>query len=157
MGGAVAKGPIIGFFVLHYGIFWVVHGIFVFLMPLFAGLSSMSVGGPINSVFLSPMDFGDLPLDGLLLSAALLTASHVGSFFVNYLGRGEYRRVTPQGQMMSVYGRVAVLHITIVAGAFVIGLFGTPFAALVLLIGLKTVFDLVLHLREHRAAPPAIA
>lgn len=34
---SMSRGPIIGFFVVHYGIFWVVHGIFVFLMPLFAG------------------------------------------------------------------------------------------------------------------------
>ena len=52
--------------------------------------------------------------------------------------------------MISVYGRVVVLHVTIVAGAGLVGAFGTPFAALVLLVGLKTVIDLVLHLREHR-------
>jgi hypothetical protein len=54
--------------------------------------------------------------------------------------------------MMSVYGRVIVLHITIVAGASVVGLFGTPLAALVLLVGLKIVADLFFHLREHRRA-----
>jgi hypothetical protein len=57
--------------------------------------------------------------------------------------------------MMSVYGRVIVLHITIIGGAFVIAAFETPVAALVLLIGLKTALDLVLHLRSHRAAPSA--
>ena len=35
----MGRGAIIGFFVMHYGIFWVVHGVFVFLLPLFAGLS----------------------------------------------------------------------------------------------------------------------
>jgi hypothetical protein len=45
-----------------------------------------------------------------------------------------------------------VLHVTIVAGAFAIGLFGTPIAALVLLVALKTVLDLFFHLREHRPA-----
>lgn len=95
------------------------------------------------------MDFGPLPFDGLLLGAGLLTASHVVSFFTNYMGRGEYLRATPAGQMISVYGRVVVLHVTIVAGAGVIALFGTPFAALVLLVGVKTLIDLVLHLREH--------
>jgi len=142
MAGAVGKGALIGFFVLHYGMFWAVHGVFVFLLPLFAGLSATGS---------APMDFGPLPLDGLLLSLVLLAASHVVSFFTNYLGRGEYLRVTPQGQMMSVYGRVVVLHVTIIAGALVVGLFGTAFAALVLLVGLKTAIDLVLHLREHRA------
>ena len=72
------------------------------------------------------------------------------SFFTNYLGRGEYLRVTPTGQMMSVYGRVVALHVTVVAGALVIGAFGAPIAALYLLVGIKTVIDLVLHLREHR-------
>jgi Family of unknown function (DUF6498) len=144
MAAGMTRGAVIGFFVLHYGIFWVVHGVFVFLLPLFAGLSA----GP----FAGPMDFGPLPLDGLLLSTLLLAASHTVSFFTNYLGRGEYLRATPTGQMMSVYGRVVALHVTIVVGAFVIGVFGAPIAALYLLVGIKTAIDLGLHLREHRRA-----
>ena len=38
MGSSLATGSLIGFFVLHYGMFWVVHGVFVFLLPLFAGI-----------------------------------------------------------------------------------------------------------------------
>jgi len=151
IGGAMARGPLMAFFVLHYGMFWAVHGVFVFLLPLFAGLSTGSADPSATSPGLGPMDFGPLPIDGLLLSFGLLAASHVVSFFTNYVGRGEYLRATPQGQMMSVYGRVFVLHVTIIAGAFVVGLFGTPFAALALLVGLKTAIDLFLHLREHRA------
>jgi hypothetical protein len=146
----MGRGPIIGFFVLHYGLFWAVHGVFVFLLPLFAGLSG--IDGAVG-----PMDFGPLPLDGLAWSAALLAASHAVSFFTNYLGRGEYLRVTPAGQMMSVYGRVFALHLTIVLGAVVIGLFGTPIAALFLLVGVKTTIDLFLHLREHRGASAGTA
>ena len=140
----MGRGAVIGFFVMHYGIFWVVHGIFIFLLPLFAGLST--------GLLLGPMDFGPLPLDGLLLSTLLLAASHTVSFFTNYLGRGEYLRATPTRQMMSVYGRVVALHVTVVAGAIVIGLFGSPIAALYLLVGIKTAIDLVLHVREHRRA-----
>jgi hypothetical protein len=153
MGAMMGRGALIGFFVMHYGIFWVVHGIFVFLLPLFASMPSAS--GDTLGLGSGPMDFGPLPLDGLVLSATLLAASHVVSFFTNFLGRGEYLRVTPEGQMMSVYGRVFVLHLTIIGGAFVIAAFGTPIAALVLLIGLKTLLDLVLHLRSHRVAPVA--
>ena len=134
---------------MHYGMFWVVHGIFIFLLPLFAGLSSGFLAGS--------MDFGPLPLDGLLLSTALLAASHTVSFFTNYIGRGEFLRVTPTGQMMSVYGRVLALHVTIVAGAFVIALFGAPIAALYLLIGIKTAIDLALHVREHARRTQALA
>ena len=43
----LARGAMVAFFVLHYGIFWAVHGIFVFLLPLFIGLGSMAtaIGG----------------------------------------------------------------------------------------------------------------
>ena len=148
MAAGLARGGIIGFFIFHYGMFWVVHGVFVFLLPLFAGLSTMAPGASGQG----PMDFGPLPLEGLGLSALGLAASHGISFFVNYLGRGEYLHVSPEQQMMSVYGRVFVLHITILGGAFVVGFFGTPFAALVLLVGLKTAIDLFFHLREHQRA-----
>ena len=148
----MSKGPIIGFFILHYGIFWAVHGVFVFLMPLFAGLSNPTIEPLAPNFGIGPMDFGPLPSDGLVLSAGLLAASHVMSYFVNYIGRGEYLRATPAGQMMSVYGRVVVLHVTIILGAVVIGAFGTPIAALVLLVGLKTLIDLALHVLEHRRA-----
>lgn len=51
---------------------------------------------------------------------------------------------------MSRAARAGSLHVTIIAGAFVVGPFGTPFAALVLLVGLKAI-DLFLHLWQHRA------
>jgi len=150
MASGLARGALIGFFIFHYGMFWLVHGVFVFLLPLFAGMNSIADGS------FAPADFGPLPLDGLALSALALAVSHVVSYFVNYIGRGEYLLASPQGQMMSVYGRVVVLHITIVAGASVIGLFGTPLAALVLLVGLKTAADLFFHMREHRRAQAAV-
>ena len=34
----VGRGAIAGFFVIHYGLFWFVHGIFVLTLPLFAGI-----------------------------------------------------------------------------------------------------------------------
>jgi hypothetical protein len=151
LAAGLARGGIIGFFILHYGMFWVVHGIFVFLLPLFAGLSTAGESGP------GPMDFGPLPLEGVGLSALGLAVSHGVSFFTNYLGRGEYLHVSPEQQMMSVYGRVVVLHVTILLGAFVVGFFGTPLAALVLLVGLKTLIDLFFHLREHRRAEAVAA
>ena len=145
MAAGLARGAVIGFFIFHYGLFWVVHGVFVFLLPLFAGMSTLEPGSSGSGA----MDFGPLPLEGVALSALGLAVSHGISFFVNYLGHGEYLHVSPEQQMMSVYGRVFVLHITILGGAFVVGFFGTPFAALVLLIALKTLIDLFFHLREH--------
>ena len=153
IGSGVTKAFIIPFFCLHYGGFWVGHGIFLFLLPLFAGIGTGFgdglVGGDRSARFGS---FGDLDPGAVTAGIAALSASHVTSFFTNWIGRGEYRTVSPTAQMGSVYGRVVILHVTILGSAFLIGLLGTPLAALVLLIVLKTILDVVLHLREHRRA-----
>lgn len=47
---------------------------------------------------------------------------------------------------------MVVLHVTILAGGFLVEILGTPFAALVLLIVLKTAIDVRAHLKEHRKA-----
>jgi hypothetical protein len=54
--------------------------------------------------------------------------------------------------MARPYGRVVILHLTIIVGALLVGVLGQPIALLVLLVVLKTALDLVLHLRSHRAA-----
>jgi hypothetical protein len=43
-----------------------------------------------------------------------------------------------------------VLHLTIIFGAFAITLIGTPIAALVVLVILKTALDLRFHIASHR-------
>jgi hypothetical protein len=125
------------FFILHYGLFWTVHGVFVFV---FFGLSSSSGL------------FGSVGLRGVAIAAAALFLSHGVSFFVNFLGKEEYLTVSPDRQMTEPYSRVVVLHVTILAGGFLADSLGAPLAALVLLVLLKTVIDLLAHLREHRKA-----
>jgi hypothetical protein len=128
--------PAAGFFCAHYGIFWVVHGAFVvFALP---GVG----GGPSGSVDVA----------AVLLGGAAMVASHGGSFLWNFVGRGEYRDVSPGQQMTEPYRRVFVLHLTIVLGAFLVASAGSPLALLVLMVVLKTGFDAAAHLREHRRA-----
>jgi hypothetical protein len=150
----LAPGCLVPFFVLHYGIFWVVHGIFIFLLPLFAGFGGMRFSGD-GSVGFATMDLGALPLDALALGAAGMAISHGASFFLNYIGRREYLSVSPGQQMFSVYGRVVALHLTIVLGASLIAVLGTPVVALAILVAVKIVIDVALHLREHARAAPA--
>ena len=143
------KAFAIPFFVMHYGIFWAVHGLFVILfLPLITG----AIGGEFVPSP-SPLDpFRSLPLVGL--GALGLAASHLISFLVNYVGAREYERTNPISQMMAPYGRVFVLHLTIVFGAALIGLVGSPIALLLILVGVKTLIDLALHLREHLRLSP---
>ena len=35
MAGGLARGALIGFFIVHYGMFWLVHGVFVLTLPTF--------------------------------------------------------------------------------------------------------------------------
>jgi hypothetical protein len=59
--------------------------------------------------------------------------------------------------MMAPYGRIIVLHIAILFGAFVITAFGSPVFLLLLLIAGKIGLDAKLHLRSRKKfdEPPA--
>lgn len=134
------------FFTFHYGIFWSVHGVFVFALPAFVGSDAGAPGS------LDP--FGSLDASSVAIGAAALFLSHGASFLFNFIWRGEYRTASPSSQMNAPYARVVVLHLTIIFGAMAAAILGAPIAALLLLVGLKTLFDLGLHLRQHRAAAP---
>lgn len=88
----------------------------------------------------------------IALAAVALFLSHGASFLFNFIGRGEYLTASPSRQMGAPYGRVIVLHMTIIFGSMVVALLGAPIGALLVLVGLKTTFDLGLHLKERRAA-----
>lgn len=153
-GTPAAKAFIIPFFIFHYGLFWIVHGVFVFLLPLFAGLFSMfTTEGPFGLVRSDPGLSGPaVSIEALLLAALALTISHTISFYLNYIRRGEYRTVSVMTQMARPYGRVVILHLTILLGAVLVAALGQPMALLVLLVVLKAALDLILHLRSHRSA-----
>lgn len=144
---------LIPFFIVHYGLFWFVHGVFLLSLPLFA---SMGGGGP-GTGFGEALGgdapaFGSVDPTAVAFAALALVVSHGVSFFVNYLGAGESLRTTPQARMVAVYGRVVVLHLTILFGAFAAAILGGPIWILVILVVGKTALDLGLHAREHRSA-----
>jgi hypothetical protein len=164
-----------GFFLVHYGMFWFVHGIFVFALPTFFGGSGAGClnaepgfpGFPGSPAFPGDVGFagvgacaspfGEVVWSNVALAGGALFLSHGASFFLNYLGKREYLTTSPIRQVFAPYGRVVVLHLTILIGAFVIAILGAPIAALVVLVVLKTALDLRLHLRQrHHAAEPAI-
>lgn len=144
---------LIPFFFVHYGLFWFVHGVFILSLPLFA---SMGGAGPETgfgeALGGDAPGFGSVDPTAVAFAAFALVVSHGVSFFVNYLGAGEYLRTTPQARMGAVYGRVVVLHLTILFGAFAAALLGGPIWILVILVVGKSVLDLGLHAREHRPA-----
>ena len=136
MGRFAAKATLIPFFVVHYGIFCIGH-----------------VMGVI-SIFARPGEEAQISIDDVatttfLIAAAGIFLSHLLSFFVNYLGRGENRSVPLSTLMSRPYGRIFVMHITVIAGAGLAQLIGSPLPVLVVLVVAKTAFDLKLHRRER--------
>jgi hypothetical protein len=159
--GAVARGAIATFFTVHYGGFWLGHGIFVLVaLPLFAGgfgsglypgEVTFNPDGSFTGSFDSAFGTTAGPDWALVqLGSIGLAISHGASFALNYIGRGEYRVTAPVQLMLAPYSRVVVLHLTIILGAMASALLGTPIGALVILVAMKTVLDLFFHLREHR-------
>ena len=140
-----AKVALVPFFLFHYGMFWLVHGVFVFVLPVFAS----DVTGT-NS-------FGSIGWTAVLVGGVALFISHGASFFLNYLARREYRTTSPTSQMGAPYARVVVLHLTIIFGAFAVAFLGSPIGALIVMVVVKTAIDLALHVREHGRGQPSMA
>lgn len=148
--------PLTLFFLVHYGIFWLVHGLFVFALPNFLGAANNGIDpgfpGVASDVVVRSSGFGEIAWSSVAIGAVALFISHGASFLFTYLGRGEYLRTSAPAQMVAPYGRVVVLHLTIIFGAFVVALVGAPIGALVILVVLKTLLDLRIHLSTHRPA-----
>ncbi|HEV8488231.1 MAG TPA: DUF6498-containing protein [Candidatus Limnocylindrales bacterium] len=153
---------LIPFFILHYGIFWVVHGVFVMSLPSFIGLGSVGpvfpANGPSNLPGLIFDDGAAQRLgprwDLVAWGAAGLALSHGASFRLNYVGRGEYRTARIGMLMFAPYVRLVALHLTIIAGGMLSISMGSPVGSMIVLVAIKIAIDLALHIREHRKAAP---
>ena len=121
----------IPFFCFHFGIFCLVHLVFVLWM-------------------FRPEDPAAWSLLALMIPFTVLVVSHVLSYKVNFIGQGEYRRVGIEDLMIGPYRRVAVLHVVILVGGGLTQWLGEPLVALLMLIIGKIAIDLGAHLREHR-------
>lgn len=140
----------IPFFIFHYGMFCFGHGVFVFEL---LGKGGAMFGGPLESW---PYFWEQLRAEKLLWAVAALAASHLFSFFTNFIYRGEYRRVTVMQLMIQPYGRIVILHVAIIFGAMLIQFLGSPVWMLVLLVIGKTILDIGMHVAERERNSIAI-
>ncbi len=140
MPSRASRLTLIPFFIVHYGIFWAVHGAFVLSLPEFIGL------GGFDGETRGPR------LDLVALGAIGLAISHGASFVFNYLGRGEYRTARLGILMFAPYVRLVALHLTIIIGGLLSIILGSPVGSMIVLVAIKIAIDLALHVREHRKA-----
>ncbi len=150
--GALGRLGIGGLFALHFGAFWSVHGLLV--VTLFGddrGNAFVSLWEGPFGFFFGGWVIAGATLQGALLGSALgLLASHGVSFVANVLVRGEDLDLEPRALMTKPYGRVVVLHLTLLFGAVLVLGLREPVVGLTLFVLLKTTVDLSAHLRSHR-------
>jgi len=118
---------LIGFFIVHFGIFTFGHAAFVF-----------SFFGTENP-----------PFQSLLPALLPLFISHGVSMFVHFIKNGEYRRVSFGTLFFQPYKRVVIMHLTIIFGAWMATAFHLPSLVLVVLVILKISVDIFFHRKEH--------
>jgi len=145
------------FFTLHYGGFCAIHGFFVLQLTRFAGenwghAAAITWPGPLAliqmSINLAQQLLASAPREFLLACLALVV-SHGVSFVLVYLGQREYEHTTMKDLMNAPYRRIAVLHIAIIAGGFLVVQLGSPLGLLVALVALKIGMDIILHNQSH--------
>ncbi len=140
---SVGKLFLIPFFVFHFGMFTLVHGVFVFALfgakslPRFDSLAKLPAA--IRAYHLG---WGVLAL----------VVSHGLSFYWNYFENGEYRRASLPILMMQPYARLVVLHLAVLFGGWIVLTLGSPLLpllALLVLVALKTAADVRAHQAER--------
>ncbi|MGZ8363587.1 MAG: DUF6498-containing protein, partial [Caulobacteraceae bacterium] len=124
------------FFILHYGLFTLVHGVFVILI---FGFNAFGGGTP----------GAEAPIWAFLDSAAFkwniaaLLAYHLFDFLFEWVGKKRYLVTDADAQMFSVYPRIIILHLTVLGGAFLLAQIGDPIVGVLLIALFKTVFDVL--------------
>lgn len=136
-GSRAAKLGMAGFFCLHYGLFTLVHGVFVFVF--IAG--GFGFGAPTDS---RPIEWLPILVIWVVGTLVQVAAQVLGPPATDSIGR----------LFMAPYGRIIVLHITIIGGAFLMSALQWPPIAAVLLIVLHGVIDVGRWgVRSLRTAP----
>jgi hypothetical protein len=151
LAGVIGGVALAAFFTVHYGMFTAVHGVFV--VALFGGeLGQGAMNGGLFEPLLRMLDRLLASRDGWLAAAAIVTLHATG--FVQWL-IATRDAPTPLKELMGApYGRIVVLHVTLIAGAFLVQALKAPVAGALLLITLKLAYDLV-TLRRAQAPKDA--
>jgi hypothetical protein len=153
------KFMLIPFFIIHYGGFTAVHGLF--LLAIFREDIAKSVLEGFKWPFV--LIFVELLLNVahkmyLIIPAHMKIAifslfiSHGVSFVYNFLLKGEYAADKPPNLMAAPYRRVLIMQFAILGGGFWAMTLGSPVVLLLIIVLLKTIVDVYLHHRSHKKA-----
>lgn len=129
------------FFIMHYGMFTLVHGVFALVAGLlFAGPSTP--GGAWAG------------LDALSFAGAALGLAAIHfSDYLRWKSAAGWTEGSADSQMFAPYGRIIVMHLTVLGGAFILAASHAPVAYVALLALLKTFIETGWTLMGKQNAP----
>lgn len=152
----IAGVALVPFFVLHYGLFCFVHGVFVFAMVRLSDAIYAGAEPPADGFNLIGGVLGMLEANTeLFWSVVALVIVQVGAFAVFWVGGRRWREVEPIRQMFEPYGRIFVMHLTIFIATIPVLLLGQPMFAVLVLALLKS--GLELGLKQFQVAVPDLS
>ncbi|MEK9173094.1 MAG: DUF6498-containing protein [Patescibacteria group bacterium] len=145
----ILKIFLVGFFIFHYGVFMLVH--LVFILVLFSQWSPFSILSGQAGGFEAT-----LPnlIFQILYPVLFLFVSHGISYYLNFRKRGEYLIANLPALFGEPYQRIIVMHLVIILSGFAITFVGGGVIPLVIMVILKTVFDLRAHHKERLKFTP---
>tara|TARA_R110002167_G_scaffold14430_11_gene58672 strand:- start:5431 stop:6147 length:717 start_codon:yes stop_codon:yes gene_type:complete len=133
--GLQEKHPSVGvgcFFVVHYGIFCLVHGVFTLIIASEFFLRSHEPGAV------------DPPFDGAFLWAVLALAGlNLFALWRDWWVPRAWRNTDPISEMFRPYGRIFVLHFAVLGGAWAMQKYNAPEGAILILCLAKAGLELV--------------
>jgi hypothetical protein len=150
-----SKWFLVVFFAAHYGVFCFGH--LAALIGLFG--EAYAVSSAWEYFFGASMSDPQAAHWQTLqwIAVAGIAASHLFSYFSNFVAAGEYRRTRVNTLMTRPYGRIVVLHLSIILGAALIEWLGSPVAMLLVLVAVKIALDLRFHLSERAKFEAALS
>lgn len=116
------------FFLMHYGMFTLVHGIFAVAVGAFYG--GQQVGATAWTG------------DWLSFAAAAVSLAAIhGMAWMRWEAEKGWNEGSVDAQMFAPYGRIIVLHLTVLGGAFILAATHAPIVYVALLAVLKTFIE----------------
>jgi hypothetical protein len=150
--GLIGGAALAAFFTVHYGMFTAVHGTFVVLLFGSGELGRHAMDGGLSGPawLMVHSLFGER--DGWLAVIAIVLLHASG--LVQWLARTRAAPPPLKELMGAPYGRIMILHVTLIASGFLVQALKTPVAGALLLVGLKLAYDLVTLGRGQRKVGP---
>jgi hypothetical protein len=150
--GALFTGA---FFTVHYGLFTAVHGVFVVMLFGRPDMGRNAMDGGLTGPLIRMVE--RLVDDRAAWLAMLAIIAVQAANFVQW-AVATRDQPTPLKELMGApYGRIMVLHVTLIAGGFLVMSLHAPVLGALLLIALKLAYDLVTLRRVPRAQQETVA